>query len=89
MRNGGLKLALRDMDQDKLNLGVFQDTKVTYGIHTRMLAGYCVFETDAPIRHRGGVEIFYRYPPHFQSEALNQHRTNVFIFQLASGGIMR
>ena len=53
-------MALWEMAQDKINLGVFQDTKVKDGIQKRTLAGYCIFETGAPIRHHRGVAIFYR-----------------------------
>ena len=59
-RNGGLESALRGMAQANIDLGVFQETKCTDGIYTRESAGYRVVATDAPSRHRGGVELFYR-----------------------------
>ena len=36
------------------NFGVFQETKVTDGIHMRNLEGCCVFTADAPSWHHGG-----------------------------------
>ena len=38
--NWGLNLDLRGMAQANLDLGVFQDSKFTHGIHTLTLAGY-------------------------------------------------
>ena len=46
--NRGLELALRGMSQANMGLGIFQETKVTYGIYTRGSAGYSVVATDAP-----------------------------------------
>ena len=56
-------MALRGTDQANLNLEIFQDTKVTYGVQTRVLAGCRIFVTNASIRHHGGVTIFYQHPP--------------------------
>ena len=61
--NGGLELALRGMSQANMDLGIFQETKCTYGIYTRESSGYRVVATDAPSRHRGGVALFYRPSP--------------------------
>ena len=86
-RNGGIDSALWRMDQTNIDLGLFQGTKVTYGIHTHALARYCVFVTVLFSRRSGGVSVFYRYKtPHFQVEEMHQHRPNVLSFQVASGG---
>ena len=53
-RNGGLEAALRGMAQSNIDLGVFQETKCTDGVHTRALDGYRVVATDAPSRHSAG-----------------------------------
>ena len=49
---------VRGTDQTNLDLGVFQDTKVMDGIHTRASAVYHVFATNrakpAPRGGRGG-----------------------------------
>ena len=84
-RNGGLESALRGMSQAKMDLGIFQETKCTDVIYTRKLAGYSVVATDAPIRHRVGVAIFYRPSPLFTVEAVRHFGPNVIGFQLATG----
>ena len=48
VRNGGLESALRGMSQANMDLGIFQETKVTDGIYTRESAWYIVVATDAP-----------------------------------------
>ena len=68
--NGGLELELREVSQANIDLGIFQETKVTDGIYTRGSAGYSVVATDAPIQHRGEVAVFYRTAPHFAVEAV-------------------
>ena len=84
-RNGGLESALRGMAQANMDLGIFQETKCTDGIYTSKLAGYSVVATDAPIRHRGVVAVFYRPSPHFEVEAVRQFFPNVVSFQLETG----
>ena len=84
-RNGVLELALRGISQANMDLGIFQDTKCTYGIHTRASAGYSVIATDVPIQHRSGVEIFYWPSPHFAVEAVQQFGPNVVGFQMETG----
>ena len=84
-RNGGLGSALRKMSQAKMDLGIFQETKVTDRIYTRGSAGYIVVATDAPSREHGGVAVFYRLAPHFAVEAFQQFGTNVVGFQMATG----
>ena len=68
-----------------MDLGIFQETKLTDGMYTRGSAGYSVVATDAPIQHRGGVAISHRPAPHFAVEAVQQFRHNVIGFQLATG----
>ena len=65
-----------------MDLGIFQETKVTDGIYTRGLAGYIVVATDAPIRNHGGVTVFHRPAPHFAVEAVQKFGLNVVGFQL-------
>ena len=48
-RNGGLEAALRGMSQANMDLGVFQETKLTDGIYTNRSARYSVVATGAPI----------------------------------------
>ena len=65
-----------------MDLGIFQETKLTPGIYTRGSAGYSVIATDAPSRHRGGVALFYGSEPHFVVEAVEKFGPNVIGFQL-------
>ena len=71
-RSGGLESELRGMAQANIDLGVFQETKCTYGIYTRESAGYRVVATDAPSRHRGRVALFYRPSLLFALEAVRE-----------------
>ena len=69
-----------------MDLGIFQETKVTDGIYTRESAGYSVVATYAPSRHRGRVAVFHWPEPHFAVEAVHKFVPNVFGFQIATGG---
>ena len=73
------------MSQANMDLGIFQETKVTYIIYTCGSAGYSIVATDVPSRHRGGVAVFHRTAPHFAVEAVQQFGPNVVGFQLATG----
>lgn len=84
-RNGGLEAALRAMAQANVDLGVFQETKLTDDIYTRVSSGYRVIATNAPSEHQGGVALFYRDSDQHQVEALQTFGPNVVSFQLASG----
>ena len=79
-RNSGLESALRGMSQANMDLGIFQETKLTDGIYTRRLGGYSVVATDTPSQHRGGVAIFHWLVPHFAVEAVQQFGPNVIGF---------
>ena len=83
--NGGLELALRGMIQENVDVGVFQETKFTDGIYTRVSEGYRVVATPALSRHQGGVTIFYRDSPVFAVEKIRQFGANVIACQLATG----
>ena len=84
-RNGGLEAALWGMSQVNIDLGIFQEMKMTDGIYTRGSDGYSVVATDAPSQHRGDVAIFHRPAPQFVVEAVQQSGPNVIGFQLATG----
>ena len=86
-RNGGLGLLLQGMSQSNMDIGIFQETKVTDGIYTRGSAGYSVVAMEALSRHRGGVAIFHRLAPHFAVEVVQQFGPNVIRFQLATGAL--
>ena len=84
-RNRGLESALRGMHQANMDLGIFQEKKVTDGIYTHGSAGYSVVATDTPSRHRSRVAVFYRPAPHFAVEAVQKFGPNVAGFQMATG----
>ena len=84
-RNGGLELEIRGISQANMDLGIFQETKVTDGTYTRGSEGYSVVATDALKRHRGGVAYFHWPAPHFAVEAVHQFGPNVVGFQLVTG----
>ena len=68
-----------------MDLGIFQEKKYTDGIYTCESAGYRVVATDALIRHRGGVAVFYGPSPLFAVEAVRKFGPNLVGFQLATG----
>ena len=74
--NGGLESASRGMSQANMDLVIFQETKVTYGIYTRGSAGYSV---------DGRGAVFHRPALNFVVEAVQQFGPNVVDFQLATG----
>ena len=74
------------MAHPNLDLRIFQETKVTDGIHTRASVGYHIFATNTPSRHRGGMAVFYQDAPNFQVKLLQPHGPNVLSFQVALGG---
>ena len=84
-RNGGLELDLQGMSQANLDLGIFQETKLTDGVYTHGLAKYSVVTTDTPSGHRGGVAVFYWPSPRYAVEAIQQFGPNVVRLQLAKG----
>ena len=81
-----MESALLGMAQANIDLGVFQETKCTYGIYTRESAGYRVVATDAPSRHRGRVALFYRPSTLFAVEAVREYGPNILSFEVAMGG---
>ena len=88
-RNSGLEAALQGMSQANMDLGIFQETKLTDGICTHGSDGYRVVATDVPSQHCGGVTIFHWPAPHFAVEAVQQFGPNIIRFQLATGARRR
>ena len=68
-----------------MDLGVFQETKLTKRIYTLDSSGYKVVATEAPKAHTSGVAVFYRAADHFYVESLQTYGANVVSFQLALG----
>ena len=73
-------MALREMSQANMDLGILQETKLTDGIYTCGSAGYSVIATDASSQQCGGVALFYRSEPHFVVEAVEKFGPNVLGF---------
>ena len=84
-RNGRLESTLRVMSKANLDLGVFQETKLTGGVYTCGSAGYIVFAMDAPSQHRSGVTLFYQLSPQYAVEAIQNFGPNVVGFQMVIG----
>ena len=73
------------MVQANVDVGLFQDTKLTEGIYTRKLSMYKVVATPAPIQHQGGVAIFYQDSPVFAVEAICQFGANDIACHMSTG----
>ena len=65
------------MVQANVDVGVFQEKKLTDGIYTRGLSGYRVVVMPAPSRHRGGAALFYRDSSTFAVKAIHQFGANI------------
>ena len=65
-----MELALWGMAQANMDLEIFQETKFTDGIYTRVSAGHSVVATDMPSQYSGGLAVFYWSSPHFTVEAV-------------------
>ena len=79
-------MALRGVSQANMNLGIFQEKKLTNGVYTHGSVRYSVVATDTPIWHRGRVTVFYRPSPCFVVEAVQKFRPNVIVFHMVMGG---
>ena len=73
------------MYQANMDLGLFQETKLTKCIYMRESSGYRVVATEAPSTHSGGVDVLYRAAEHLSVEALQTYGATVVSFQLATG----
>ena len=73
---------MRRMSQRNVNLGVFQEAKVTGGIFARESIGYCVTATSVLIPHHSDVAVFYHEAEHFYLEVLCIHSLNVVRFKM-------
>ena len=76
---------LRGMEHANLDMGIMQETKITDGVYTRTSAGYRVVATDAPIRHSGGIAMFYRDGAGFAVEEVRPYGPNVISFEVVTG----
>ena len=84
-QGGGIQSALRAVEAMGIDVGIFQETKLTGGIHPRKGHGYSVFATDAPSKWCGGIALFWR---DCLGCAVEEHREwgpNVLSFHLVTG----
>ena len=68
-----------------VDVGVFQETKVTDGFYPRAASGYTVFATDAKSAWHGGVAVFWREHDLFAVEEQKEWGPNVLSFHLVTG----
>ena len=72
------------MEQANMDLCVLQETKLLDGVYKCGSSGYSIIVRDTPIRHRGGVEVFYLASPRFMVEAIHKFDPKVVRFHLAT-----
>ena len=85
-RRGRLEMALREMDQMNIDIGILTETKLTAGIYTRYSSGYHVRATEASSHNKGGVALFWRDRPNWSVESERCHGPNVISCELKTGG---
>ena len=85
-RAGGMESALRAMDACGVDLGIFQETKLTDEYYTRNSSGYKVLATKAASAWSGGIALFYREHASFEVEEEKVWGQNVMSFELVLGG---
>ena len=84
-QNGGLESVLSIISKAIMDLGVFQETKLTKHVCVHDSSCYKVLATEALIVHSGGLSLFYRTVEHLFFEEFQTHGANVVSIQLASG----
>ena len=68
-----------------MDVGVFQETKVTEGMYMRLSEGCMVVLMPEPIQHQGGIVIFYRDSLVFAVKEIRQFGANFITCQMATG----
>jgi hypothetical protein len=69
-----------------VDLGIFQETKITDGIYTRMSSGYSVVASNAGSVHQGGIALFWRPNKSYEVEDWRVRGPNVLSFVIVTGG---
>ena len=83
-QNGGLEIALQGMSQVNMDLGIYQETNLTFRFYTRGSSVYSVIAMNAPIQHQSGVEVFFRLLPRYAVEDIQKFGRNIFGFQITT-----
>ena len=78
-------VALHSLQQDNVNIGVLQETKLPRGNHTRYGAGYAIWATQEESRYCGGVVVAGREKEEWQVEVIAMYILNVVSFMLKTG----
>ena len=86
-RNGGLKAALKAMDQLGVDAGFLMETKLTEGIYMRHSSGYDVLASTATSPSSGGIAIFWRGNILFEVEETKMWGPNIISLHLMMGSI--
>jgi hypothetical protein len=74
------------MEAMGVDIGIFQETKITGGIYTRSLSGYSFVASDAPSVHQGGIALFWRPNKSYEVEDWRVRGPNVLSFVIVMGG---
>jgi hypothetical protein len=85
-RNGGLESALRAMEAMSVDIGIFQETKITGGIYTRSSSGYSIVASDAASAHQGGIALFWQAQQILQGRGLACPRPQRAVVRDSNGG---
>ena len=73
------------MKQDNVYVGVFQETKITNGIHACHRVRYAIWATMAESRHLGLILVVWKENTGWQLEGIVNLGPNVASFLLTSG----
>jgi exonuclease III len=80
-----LNMALRAMAFMRVDLGLFQETKLSHDKFTHQCCGYQVCATRAKSSSQGGVALFYRESKNWTIEGVHFYGPNVMCCTLVSG----
>ena len=83
--NKGMDSALQGVSQGNVNIGIFQETKVTGEILEWESSRYQVTAVEAPSPHHGGIAVFHQKAENFFFEAPCIHVRNIASSQMVMG----
>ena len=82
---GGLEVALRELKQGNVDVGVLKETKFMEGVYARQGAGYTVCILEAEGRHWGVIPVVWREEAGYQVEGIVNFVPKMVSFLLTSG----
>ncbi len=74
------------MEAMGVDIGIFQETKITGRIYTRSPSGYSVIASDAASAHQGGIAFFWRPNKSYEVKDWRVRGPNVLSFVIVTGG---